>query len=73
MVSDDRESYPSTELLFKLILTTSSSYRYALYFGSRGAKVVVNDVSQEAAQKVVDEIKQGQSRCPILLSCRPFC
>jgi len=36
-----------------------------LYFGSRGAKVVVNDVSQEAAQKVVDEIKQGE---PLFLS-----
>jgi hypothetical protein len=35
-----------------------------LYFGSRGAKVVVNDVSQEAAQKVVDEIKQGEPLSP---------
>jgi NAD(P)-dependent dehydrogenase (short-subunit alcohol dehydrogenase family) len=41
---------------------------YALFFASRGAKVVVNDLggshtgdgaSQTAAQKVVDEIKAG--------------
>jgi multifunctional beta-oxidation protein len=34
---------------------------YALFFGSRNAKVVVNDVSVEAAQKVVDEVKKGKS------------
>ena len=41
---------------------------YALYFGSRGAKVVVNDLggstsgdgkSAKAADDVVNEIKQG--------------
>jgi NAD(P)-dependent dehydrogenase (short-subunit alcohol dehydrogenase family) len=41
---------------------------YALFFASRGAKVVVNDLggshtgdgaSQTAAQKVVDEIKSA--------------
>ena len=32
---------------------------YSLHFASRGANVVVNDVSQAAAQKVVDEITQG--------------
>lgn len=33
--------------------------RYSLLFASRGANVVVNDVSQAAAQKVVDEITKG--------------
>ncbi|KAI0649268.1 multifunctional beta-oxidation protein [Trametes meyenii] len=32
---------------------------YSLLFASRGANVVVNDVSQVAAQKVVDEITQA--------------
>lgn len=32
---------------------------YSLLFASRGANVVVNDVSQAAAQKVVDEISKG--------------
>lgn len=32
---------------------------YSHFYGSRGAKVVVNDVSDKAAQKVVDEIKSG--------------
>jgi multifunctional beta-oxidation protein len=36
-------------------LLTSS---YALFFASRGASVVVNDVSEKAAQAVVDEIKK---------------
>ena len=39
-------------------------HSYSLLFASRGANVVVNDVSQAAAQKVVDEIVQGS----ILLS-----
>lgn len=33
--------------------------RYSLAFASRGANVVVNDVSKENAQRVVDEIKKG--------------
>lgn len=33
--------------------------RYSLLYASRGANVVVNDVSQAAAQKVVDEITKG--------------
>ncbi|TFK50113.1 multifunctional beta-oxidation protein [Heliocybe sulcata] len=35
---------------------------YSLLFASRGANVVVNDVSQPAAQKVVDEIVQAGGR-----------
>lgn len=35
------------------------SCRYSLLFATRGANVVVNDVSKEAAQKVVDEITKG--------------
>lgn len=35
-------------------------HRYSLAFASRGANVVVNDVSKENAQKVVDEITKGQ-------------
>lgn len=34
---------------------------YSLYYGKSGAKVVVNDVSQQHAQKVVDEVKAGES------------
>jgi hypothetical protein len=37
-------------------------FSYALFFGSRNAKVVVNDVSVEAAQKVVNEVKKGKRR-----------
>lgn len=33
--------------------------RYARFFAARGAKVVINDVSAEAAQAVVDEIVKG--------------
>lgn len=36
---------------------------YSLLYASRGANVVVNDVSREAAQKVVDEIAKSQSGC----------
>jgi len=32
---------------------------YSLFFASRGANVVVNDVSKENAGKVVDEITRG--------------
>ncbi|KAG9314887.1 hypothetical protein JVU11DRAFT_3989 [Chiua virens] len=32
---------------------------YSIFFASRGANVVVNDFNGEAAQKVVDEIKQA--------------
>lgn len=35
---------------------------YSLLFASRGANVVVNDVSQAAAQKVVDQITQAGGR-----------
>ena len=37
-----------------------STYSYAHFYGKRGAKVVINDVSEKAAQKVVDEIRQGE-------------
>lgn len=33
---------------------------YAHFFGARGAKVVINDVSAKSAQEAVDEIKQGE-------------
>jgi multifunctional beta-oxidation protein len=36
-------------------------YSYSHLFASRGANVVVNDVSSAAAQKVVDEIVKGLS------------
>jgi multifunctional beta-oxidation protein len=32
---------------------------YAIFFASRGANVVVNDMSKEAADKVVNEIKKS--------------
>lgn len=32
---------------------------YAIFFASRGANVVVNDMSRDAADKVVNEIKQS--------------
>jgi hypothetical protein len=34
--------------------------RYSKFYAARGAKVVVNDVSAQAAQAVVDEIKKGK-------------
>ncbi|KAI0710015.1 multifunctional beta-oxidation protein [Earliella scabrosa] len=38
---------------------------YSLHFASRGANVVVNDVSQAAAQKVVDEITQAGGKAVV--------
>ncbi|CCM04300.1 uncharacterized protein FIBRA_06471 [Fibroporia radiculosa] len=38
---------------------------YSLFYASRGANVVVNDVSQAAAQKVVDEITQGGGKAVV--------
>ena len=37
---------------------------YSVYFGTNGANVVVNDVSKENAQKVVDAITKGDSESP---------
>lgn len=34
---------------------------YALMFGKLGANVVINDVTKEGAEKVVEEVKAGQS------------
>jgi multifunctional beta-oxidation protein len=34
---------------------------YALMFAKLGANVVVNDVSQKAAEGVVEEVKKGES------------
>jgi hypothetical protein len=42
------------------ILTLHFRNSYSHFFGARGAKVVVNDVSAASAQKVVDEIKAGE-------------
>ena len=39
-----------------------NGYSYAQLFASRGANVVVNDVSKEAADKVVDAILKGAFR-----------
>lgn len=33
---------------------------YALLYGKLGANVVVNDMSKDAAEKVVEEIKKGE-------------
>lgn len=44
----------------KSLAPTCSISRYSLYYGKNGAKVVVNDVSQQNAQKVVDEVKAGE-------------
>ena len=32
---------------------------YALFLGSRGAKVLVNDLGEQVAQQVVDDIVKG--------------
>lgn len=40
----------------------SAGPSYSHFFAARGAFVVVNDVSPEACQKAVDEIKKGGSR-----------
>lgn len=34
---------------------------YALMFGKLGANVVINDVTKEGAEKVVEEVKAGKS------------
>lgn len=36
------------------------SFRYSLAFAARGANVVVNDVSKENAERVVEEIRKGE-------------
>jgi len=36
-----------------------------LFYASRGANVVVNDVSEAAAQKVVDEIKKAGGKAVV--------
>ena len=38
---------------------TPSPHSYALFFASRGAKIVVNDVSEKAANAVVEEIRSN--------------
>lgn len=56
MVSAERERLPfsiPTEMYTDIA-------SYSRFFAERGAKVVVNDVSAEAAQKVVDEINKGK-------------
>jgi multifunctional beta-oxidation protein len=40
-------------------LTNNLARRYSLFFASRGASVVVNDLSPEACEKVVQEIQQA--------------
>lgn len=37
----------------------TAPHRYSLFFASRGASVVVNDLSPEACDKVVAEIQQA--------------
>ena len=54
------ESLDTSCLAGKLTQKYGCRFSYALFFGSRNAKVVVNDVSVEAAQKVVDEVKKGE-------------
>jgi NAD(P)-dependent dehydrogenase (short-subunit alcohol dehydrogenase family) len=54
-VSVERESPLSSH---HLSLTTPR-LRYSLFFASRGASVVVNDLSPEACQRVVQEIQQA--------------
>jgi multifunctional beta-oxidation protein len=39
---------------------TLTCYSYARFFAARGAKVVINDVSAQAAQAVVDEITKSE-------------
>lgn len=41
---------------------------YSIFFGSRGANVVVNDFNAENAQKVVDHIVKGASAQALLES-----
>ena len=36
---------------------------YAHFYGSRGAAVVVNDLSSQACQTVVEEITKGNAPC----------
>lgn len=43
------------------IVEADQCIRYSLFFASRGANVVVNDINEDAAQKVVDEIVKGPS------------
>ncbi|WWC89694.1 uncharacterized protein L201_004619 [Kwoniella dendrophila CBS 6074] len=59
------QSFSGGELDFKdlVVLVTGAGSgigkTYAKFFAARGAKVVVNDVSDKAAQVVVDEIKSA--------------
>lgn len=51
---------PRCPLAFLFGFSFLLSYSYSLYYGKNGGKVVVNDVSQQNAQKVVDEVKAGE-------------
>jgi multifunctional beta-oxidation protein len=55
---------PPIEFKGKTVIITGAGAglgrSYALMFGKLGANVVINDVSKEGAEKVVQEVKAGE-------------
>lgn len=63
-------SSPKVDFAGQVVLITGAGAglgrTYAHLFASRGASVVINDLSPEACQKVVQEIQQGKCRFCLL-------
>lgn len=60
----NRQSSPPVEFKGKTVIITGSGAglgrAYALMFGKLGANLVINDLSKENAEKVVQEVKAGE-------------
>lgn len=62
----NKQVSPAIEFKGKTVIITGAGAGlgriYALMFAKLGANVVVNDVSKDGAEKVVEECKKGESR-----------
>ncbi len=65
-LSTNEQSSPAIGFKDKTVIVTGAGAglgrSYAIMFGKLGANVVVNDVSQDGANKVAEEVKKGQLR-----------